>query len=354
VSGPVAIDVTPAITGRTGIARYVVELSAAWQAIEGAPPLEPFCVGRAAIAPAPGVRHVRTPLRVIDLLWRATGHPTVERLVGPVASVHAAGPVLPPSRPPVVAVVHDLAAIEHPELHPRRDADQLRRYLDALDRAAAVVTVSQTTADHLVARGVDPARVHVTPNGRTSLPPGVAPPLPAGSYVLAVGAPVPRKGFDTLVRAAAMLDGVDVVVVGPPGVEDDRLARLVDRLGVASRYHRPGAVSDAELAGWYDHAAAVAVPSVDEGFGLPAIEALARSVPAVVTDLPVFHEVTGGHACFVPPRDPEALAAALAGAIARGPEVERAIAAGAAHVQRYTWEACAAATVAVHRAVSSA
>ncbi|SRR5581483_993 len=353
MNGCIALDMTPAITGRTGIARYVVELAAALRDLDDAPELRPFAIGRATVPPSDDVRHVRVPLRVVDAAWRWTRQPTIERITGPVASVHASGPVLPPSRRPIVAVVHDLAAVEHPELHPARDVAQLRRYLAGLDRADAVVAVSRTTAQRLAESGVAPDRIHVTHNGRTPLPPPVAPPLAGRTYVLAVGAPVPRKDFATLVRALPHLDDdVTLVIAGPPGSDDDALVGLARDAGVASRLHRAGHVSDAELAGWYHHAAAVAAPSIEEGFGLTVVEALAQRVPAVVTDLPVFREVTGGHARFVPVGDADALAHALREAIDRTAAVDDDVERGAAHVAGYTWTACASATLAVHRAVT--
>ncbi len=349
----IALDATATITGSTGIARYVHELSTALSQLADAPTIVPFALGRAAVPPVDGTRHVPVPLRAIDLVWRAARHPRVERLTGPVTSLHAAGPVLPPAGSPVVAVVHDLAPLDHPELHPRRDVEQLRRYVQALDRADAVIAVSRATADRLVAEGVDPAVVHVVPNGRTPLPEPGPSPLPGRRYVLAVGAPVPRKAYDVLLRAAALLAERDltVAVVGPPGPSDDGLRALARELDLGHRYHRCGPVTDAELSSWYHHAAALAAPSVDEGFGLTLVEALAAGTPVVATDLPVFREVTGGHGTFVPVNDVDGLAAAIDGTIRDAgstPARER----GRDHVARYRWDACAAGTLAVHREVA--
>lgn len=350
----IGIDVTATITGNTGIARYVNELTDAMTALDDAPDLRRLAIGRARVAPGPATRHVRVPLRIVDRVWRSTGQPTVERVIGQIDSFHASGPVLAATRVPVVAVVHDLAALDHPDLHPARDVAQLRRYVDELDRVAAVIAVSETTADRLGAAGVAPSRVHVVPNGRTPLPEPVGSPLPPFSYVLAVGAPVPRKGFDVLLRAITRVDELDVVLVGPRGTVDDDLAKLAATLGIAHRVHRVGRVGDAELAGWYRDAAALVAPSVDEGFGLPLVEALVTGTPVVASDIAAFHEVTGGHATFVPVGDDDALADAIDAAAARSPDIMSGVRRGAEHAARYTWERCAAETLAVHRAVARA
>jgi glycosyltransferase involved in cell wall biosynthesis len=348
----IAIDLTAAITGGTGISRYVTELAAALPAVSPDVRVRPFAIGRGTRGAPDGTRHLRVPLRVVDRAWRLTARPRIERLVGSVDSVHASGALLPPARAPIVAVVYDLAALDHPELHPARDAAQLQRYVDQLHRAEAVIAISTATGDR-IARHVPSARIHVVPIGRSSLPPPEASPLRGRRYLLAVGAPVPRKGYDRILRALARLGDTDVVLalVGPAGSEDEALVALADELGLADRVHRTGAVTEAQLAGWYADAAGLVAPSVEEGFGLPLVEALAAGTPVVASDIPVHREVTGGGALLVPAGDEGSLVEALEATLDRGPSIAAAVEVGTAHVARYTWEACARATLAVHRAV---
>ncbi len=349
-----AFDVTPAITGATGVARYVEATAAALERIEGAPEVRRFAFGRGTHQLPPGTAWCRAPLRLVVASWRVGGPPSVERVVGAVASVHASGVVLPRARAPIVAVVHDLSALDHPEVHDRRQVRQVRRYASELERAAAVIAVSETTAARVRAEAPQVA-VHVIPNGCSELPapdPPQGPPVP---YVLAVGAPVARKRYDDLLHALAQpsLHGCSLVLVGPSGREDAALAALASSLGLADRFIRTGAVSDARLAGWYAGAAVVAAPSLDEGFGLPVVEAQRAGVPVVASDIPVHREVSGGAAQLVPVGEPDLLADALARAVERGPAVEQAVGAGRANAARYSWASCAAATLAVHRSVAA-
>jgi glycosyltransferase involved in cell wall biosynthesis len=173
--------------------------------------------------------------------------------------------------------------------------------------------------------------------------------------VLAVGAPVPRKGYALLLRAIARpsLRDVSLVVVGPPGTEDTNLASLAHELGVTERYVRAGEVSEARLAGWYAGAAALAAPSVDEGFGLPLVEAQSLGVPVVASDIAAHREVTAGTAALVPVGALDPLVEALVAAVDRDASVAAVVAAGRRNAARYTWKACAEATLAVHRLVTA-
>ena len=352
ISG-IAFDVTSTMNGSTGISRYVRATASALSALEDAPELRLFAVGRGVLPPPDGTVVCRAPLRIVEASWRLGGPPTVERLVGPVRSVHASGSVLPRARAPIVAVVHDLAPLDHPALHSRHHATELRRYLAALGRAAAVIAVSETTAARL-RQALPGQQVHVVPNGCAELPPPDPPPAAPTTYVLAVGAPVPRKGYGQVLRAMAdpALHDISLVIVGPPGSEDPALTTLADELGVADRFVRPGEVTEARLAGWYAGAAAVVAPSIDEGFGLPIIEAQSLGVAVVASDIAAHREVSGGAALLLPLGALEPWVEGIVAAIQRSPAVEQAVSAGRRNAQRYTWEASAEATLAVHRLVA--
>jgi glycosyltransferase involved in cell wall biosynthesis len=95
-------------------------------------------------------------------------------------------------------------------------------------------------------------------------------------------------------------------------------------------------------------AIAVVLPSRDEGFGLPVLEAMATGVPVVCSDLAALREIAGGLATLVPPGDPAALGTALAAADSADGDLAGA-SARRAHAARYTWLACAEATVRAYR-----
>jgi glycosyltransferase involved in cell wall biosynthesis len=136
--------------------------------------------------------------------------------------------------------------------------------------------------------------------------------LPA-EFVLAVGAHRPHKNHQVLVRALGHLpERVHLVLVGYFDRNfRDPLPALIARLGLRDRVRLVPEVDDALLPAVYRAASAFAFPSLSEGYGLPALEALAAGVPSAVSDIPVLAEVTGGAALLVPPHDVRAWADAL-------------------------------------------
>lgn len=196
----------------------------------------------------------------------------------------------------------------------------------ALARSARFVltTTEVGRRDVIDAWGLAPDRVRVTP---------LAPAVPTTAravdtddpYFLFIGAFEPRKGVDLVVEAAR-LTGLRVIAVGS------------GRLPVPGLEVRTG-VNDAELSRLISGALALVAPSRLEGFGLPAVEALAHGTPAIVTDLPEVREATQGRATYVPVDDPRPLAAAMVGhAEPRSLEPLRS-----------TWEAAARTTLAALR-----
>lgn len=124
------------------------------------------------------------------------------------------------------------------------------------------------------------------------------------NYFLYVGNAYPHKNVELLTRAARVA-GVRVVYVG----KNDYFYK---KLGIV-----PKLVSDKELTSLYKNATALVFPSLMEGFGLPAVEALRAGCPVIVSDIPVFHELLGYSAIYFNPHDPEALAKILSSNIGK-------------------------------------
>ena len=341
----VAVDVTPLITGTTGVARYARELTGALEAL--GVEVRPYALGRATVAPPAGVRRVRIPLRVLHRLWGAGELPPIDWLVPSADVVHTLDLVAPPARRPSVATVHDLDAVEHPELHRPRAVRIQEAQLASLRRVRVILTNSETTKKALCRRGIDADRVVVGGLGLTGLAASSsfqrAP--AARPSVLVVGTLDPRKGQDVLLRALSCLPDVRAVLVGPDQWQAGRIRALADELRVADRVDFRGPVSDDQLAACYREATLVCVPSRAEGFGLVVLEAMALGVPVIASDLPAIREVAGDAAAFVPQEDPSALAAGIANLLGDEARQQALVAAGRVASRRWTWEATARATV---------
>ncbi len=262
--------------------------------------------------------------------------------------------------PITVDRVHDLAAARglRKKVTTRRWYSFLRMQGRVLRALPAVLTVSQSSAADLVRDfGVEPGRVTVVPVGVETdvfVPPAL--PRVAGRVVATVSADVPLKGLVPLLEAVAKLRterDVELVVVGrarPGGAT----AQALERLGLAGHVRFVAGVSEGELVALFGSATVAVVPSLYEGFSLPAVEAMACATPLVVTTVGALPEVVGPDgetALHVAPGDPEAMAAAI-GRLLGDPELAARIgAAGRDRVVRsYTWRAVAEQTVAWYRA----
>ncbi len=224
---------------------------------------------------------------------------------------HAPHYVAPITRVPLVVTVHDLIHLRHRNPLARMYARTMIGR--AVRKAKRVLTVSETVK-HEIEQVFGTRNVIVTPNGVDHLPGNGQP--ATGNYFLYVGNDKPHKNVPVAVEAARRI-GVELRLVG------------------AARF-----VSDDELAALYRGAIALVMPSREEGFGLPALEAMRCGTAVITSTAPALVEVTGDAALHV-----EATPAALAEAMSRVARdaTFRAslIARGTVRAREFTWQRCA-------------
>jgi glycosyltransferase involved in cell wall biosynthesis len=218
-----------------------------------------------------------------------------------------------------------------------------------------VVTVSESSRRDIAAQmGVDPARLQVVPVG---VDPEIFRPLPEIERVPArlmttTSSDVPMKGLAPLLEAVAKVrterEDVELVIIGKPK-EKSTIPRVIDRLGLRDSVRFVSGVTTERIVELYAEAEVAVVPSLYEGFSLPAVEAMACGVPLVATTGGAVPEVVGRDGdtgLLVPPGDPDALAGALRRALADAGLRARIGAAGRARaLEKFTWRACALGTV---------
>jgi glycosyltransferase involved in cell wall biosynthesis len=318
----------------------------------GHPPAEPY-------RPSVPVWELGLPRRLLYESWHRLRRPAVEQATGPVDAVWASGVAVPPRRVPMIATVHDLAPLHHPEHHPRRARGFYRQAL-ALARTEAdlVCCPSQATLEDCAANGFDRGRLRLVPWGVTPTPVTPAAVTDVRSrlgldeeYVLWTGTIEPRKNLPGLIEAFTRIarPGLLLALVGPDGWNEDLKVLIGGRADI-----RPlGFVTDEDLAALYAGAAVFCYPSLLEGFGLPVLEAMAQGAPVVTSAGTATEELVAGVGTAVDPTDARALAEALSVVLDDPAETDRRRAAGRARAAGLTWDATAAAMMdAVHEATA--
>jgi glycosyltransferase involved in cell wall biosynthesis len=221
-----------------------------------------------------------------------------------------------------------------------------------------VVTVSESSkADIAAQMGVPVDRMTVVPVGvdHTVFRPRPEVARVPGRVIVTTSSDVPMKGLVVLLEALAKLRTerhVELTVVGRP-TEGGRVARTIERLGLAGAVNCVSGISDDELAQAYAQSELAVVPSLYEGFSLPAIEAMACGVPLVATTGGALPEVVGRHGetgLLVTPDDAEALAAGMRQVLDDPVLASRLGEGGRARVLgRFTWAATALGTAEQYR-----
>lgn len=215
--------------------------------------------------------------------------------------------------------------------------------LKAMSWSKKIIAVSEATKKEILGSfDVRPEDVVVTYEGvDKAIRDGK--PIVQGKYFLYVGNAYPHKNLPVLMDAFSKIRGKSkLVLVGKDDFfyrrlkQSDAVRALKDRIIFHTR------VSDAELEGLYRFAQAFVFPSLTEGFGLPALEALASGCPVIVSDIPVFHEILGASATYFDPHNADALTALLAASL------KKKFAKPFDVLKRYSWQKMAKKTQTVY------
>ena len=351
----ILIDYRPALRHRTGVGLWVARLVEALAERRGAEALEITVFSSSwkdrlvAVLP-PGVRGVdrRVPVGLLNYFWHRRGWPAVESLaLGTFDVVHSPSPLLIPSRRAACLVtIHDVDFLRHPE----RSAREIRRDYPVLARAHAhradgVVVPSEHTGDEVARRfGLPRDRIVVCPNGAPDWPVRSGPPVTG--HLLFVGTIAPRKNVDRLLAAYALLlerrpDAPPLVLAGHATPESRQTLTRLTSPPLAGHVRHEGYVDEKRLRRLYEDAVLVVLPSLDEGFGIPALEAMTIGVPVVAAARGALPEVVGDAGLLVDPLDVVALSASLERVLTDNQLRDRLSAAGGTQARRFSWRASA-------------
>jgi len=255
-----------------------------------------------------------------------------------------------------VVTIHDVFALSSDRYSTadfrRRFSDMLR---DAVRRADHFITVSAYTRDELCHHlGVDPARVTVVHHG---VDPGArlkAQGSRLESLLLSVGAVQVRKNTLAAVRVLErMPKTVRLIVAGGPGYGAEDVYDYVRKNGLGDRVEFLGHAGEQQLEELYARASLLLFPSLEEGFGLPVLEAMARGLPVVASNTSSMPEVCGDAALLVDPNDVNGLAEACRRVIDDAPFRADLTTRGFRQANRFTWEKAARETAAEYHSLLS-
>lgn len=267
-------------------------------------------------------------------------------------------PSAPRGSTPTAIISHDLYAKVFPETMPWRNRllEDLS-YRFSLRRAAATITVSDNTRRDLeryygrYLSRVETVRAAATYDAAQAGRPGPEQKA-VGPYALFVANIAPTKNVDVLARAAGMLEDTDLRIVHVGRDPDGLLARAASLGGVADRFVSVGAVSNAALEQWYAGALCVVMPSLYEGFGLPALEAQARGVPLISSTGGALPEVVGDSALLFDPHDARQLASHLVAVSGSQKLREDLVIMGRRNLERFSWQRSAEQALAILRSIA--
>ena len=354
----ILVDYRAALRARTGVGAYIHELIKAYTAAYAEDAVAVFTSSwKDRPAPTLGselgatVVDTRIPVRVLNYLWHRAEWPSIETLAGAADVAHSAHPLLLPARRAAqIVTIHDLFFLSHPE----RTRAEIRRDYPALAadharRAHAIITSTQH-ARRLVSDtfGISAEKIYVCSPG----PPvwrtlGRKPNVPDAGTILFVGTLEPRKNIGALLDAYETLltrmPALPRLVLAGQATADAEpwLARLAAP-PLAGRAVHLGYVADAAQEQLYADARVLVLPSLDEGFGLPALAAMSAGVPVIASRRGALPEVVATGGILFDPEQPGALAAALERVIGDAAYAAAQGAAGLLRARAYDWSASAA------------
>ncbi|HXE80672.1 MAG TPA: glycosyltransferase family 1 protein [Vicinamibacterales bacterium] len=355
----VLVDYRPALRQRTGVGEYVHEMLAALSRRNNGHELHLFTSSfKDRLDPDVGAdlrgvqaHDLRIPGRVLNWTWHRLEWPAVERLVPARPDVvHSAHPLLMPTTGAAqVVTIHDLDFLDHPE----RTSAEIRRDYGVLvhehaRRADAVLTSSRHSAAAIVERlGVPTERVAVCPPGPPRWTAGPRERArPSDGYILFVGTLSARKNIGTLLDAyeRLVLRRSDTPPLRLAGARTPAASAWLARIAqppFTGRAEYVGYVPDAGRRRLFEGASLVVMPSWHEGFGLPALEAMALGIPVVAARAGALPEVVGDAGILFDPSDADALADAIERLLNDSQLATACLAAGLARTAAWSWDQAA-------------
>ncbi|PWT92210.1 MAG: hypothetical protein C5B54_03915 [Acidobacteria bacterium] len=252
---------------------------------------------------------------------------------------------------PTIVTVYDLIPLHMKEQFLREFRHRLfyRFMLNCCRRAAHLLAISNSTRDDFIREGIaSPDQISVIPLGTPKFPAPQQIDLPQlpGSYILHIGGADPQKNQQAVLTAFALLCQDhsfkhDLVLVGSH--------HLPTQLAIETRVHRLSHLSRANLRSVLEKASLLLFPSLQEGFGLPILEAMSCGVPVIVSNIPAIQETAGDAALLVDPTNCVQLAQAANQILRNRTNRQQLQQLGKSRVQQFDWRHTAEQTMTIYK-----
>ncbi|HSE41686.1 MAG TPA: glycosyltransferase family 1 protein [Acidobacteriota bacterium] len=361
----ICIDMRPALSQATGVGVYIENLVKSLADIDSENEYHLFSSSWKERFPdqkfgANFVIHDKhLPVTALNFAWHRLGWPPVEKLIGSKIDIaHSPGPLLlPSSHAHRITTMMDLYFYFHPE----DTAREMRRDYKALvqkhcQKSDAIIAISEHTRQVLIEHlNIHPSRIYTI---RLAVDPFFMQPVEdedsrklitrfgvSHPFFLFVGDFEPRKNLSVVLEAfQALNEEVELVIVGPQ-------RWTAPALNGNGRIKRVGYVSREELRALYRKSIALVMPSREEGFGIPLLEAMASNTAVIGSDLPVFHEVSGDSFYPVPSNNVEAVCQAMRLMLFMPERRESLIRLGQERVKKFSWKETAQKTLELYKSL---
>lgn len=349
----IGIDIKCLRYNNAGIGRYLRCILDALQKIDSQNEYLLFAPTEAPFEPtAPNfkVKVCKSEIKLPGILWQQSTLPGIIRenaldiFWGPEQTL----PVGNTGKTIRVLTVHDLVYKRFPETMAKSVLWVNKIFGNkSIEVADAICPVSKFTQNEIAHfyPEINKDKMHLVCCGTET---GTTEPKPQrrGENLLFVGSLEPRKNLPTLIRALEILhdEGIDIplTMTGPKGWRNKSIHDILSKTPIANNITHLGYVDDSTLGELYDTCAAVVFPSLYEGFGLPAIEALAHRAPLLTTKGSSMEEITGEFAIYFDANDPTSIADAIRSFYSNREAAEQKLRQESAKLNellaRYSWE----------------
>jgi glycosyltransferase involved in cell wall biosynthesis len=290
--------------------------------------------------------------------WHRLRRPAVQKATGDVDVIHATTIAIPPRTAPLVVTIHDLTFLTHPRSFTKRGISFFRKGLrHAWRNADLILCPSRATMNACRDNGFEEARLRLVPMGVEVVPASEDEVATVRArfgldrpYILWSGTIEPRKNLHRLLKAYGTLaPDQELVLVGPKGWNEN-----IERMLAGQRPDIKilGFVASDELRALYAGADVFCYPSLEEGFGLPVLEAMAQSTPVVTSRATSTEELGRDAAVLVNPKSSDSIMEGLRKVLEDQTLAQRLKAAGKKRAASYPWSRTAELTVAAYREVA--